>query len=177
LKSVASAPNRPFFSSSQNGTDLQDIFDSIATDVKDGNCVPSDNQGWQRSIEDAQLGDVPPPNGPLSYPVVGKAYLYNQNGGTLPNGKGLGTVQVDPQSGNLTYHFDNLTPGTYQVKAFVAFRGDDDISRIYDQIYNPNTAVIDNSLTVVVDPSTALGTVIPMKSMYLDLAGSVCPAP
>jgi hypothetical protein len=173
LKNVASAANFPYFSTSKNGTDLQGIFQSIATNVKYGDCVPV-VKPWENEIKEEQVGDVAPRDGgPLTYPTVGKAYLYDQNGNVLPGGKGVANITANGES--LSFLFNDLTPGTYQLRAFVAYRGEDDISRIYKQIYNPNTSSIDNTITVNVDPTNALGTVVAAPPMYLDMDGSVCP--
>jgi len=143
--------------------------------VKYGDCVPAGGNTWATTMTDTQVGDVAPPQGPLTFPTVGTAYLYDQNGNVVPNGQA--PIQVNPQSGNLSYHFDNLTAGTYQIRAFVGFRGSDDVSRIYDQIYNPNTATTDTALTFQLNASSTLGTVVAMEQLHLDMTGSVCPAP
>jgi hypothetical protein len=174
LPSVAQAPNPPFFNSARNGADLQGIFDDIRTDVQEGDCIPTGGDSWERTMTDAQVGDVAPPQGPLTYPVVGKVYLTNQDGRPLPNG-GVGLIQVNAQSGNMVYRFDNLAPGTYQMEAFVAYRGNDNVSRPYRLIWNRHTGTLDTSWTFTVNPSSALGTVIPIETLHLDLAGSVCP--
>jgi hypothetical protein len=175
LKDVASGPNPPFFSSAKNGADLNGIFSSIATNVKYGTCVPAGGNSWLNTIDDSQAGDVAPPQGPLTFPVVGTAYLYDQNGNVLPNGKGQAPIMVDSQSGKLIYRFNDLTPGAYKIRAFVSYKGKDGESRIYDQLYNPNTATADTALSFQLAPSNALGTVVAMSQVYLDMSGAVCP--
>ena len=175
LKEVASAPNAPFFTTSESGGDLAGIIANIVTDVKYGDCVPDGGNTWEQTMQEGQVGSVGPPQGPLSFPTVGTVYIYDQNGNLLPSGKGKAPIQVNPESGLLIYHFDDLTPGTYQMRAFVGYKGEDDISHIYDQIYNPNTALIDTSLTFTIDPSRSLGSVVPMDTLHLDMPGSVCP--
>jgi Flp pilus assembly protein TadG len=175
LSSVASGPNAPFFSSARDAGALQRIFDDIATDVQVGDCVPNGGNTWERTMDDSEVGDVGPPQGPLTYPTVGKVYLKDQHGQALPNGSGVRDIQVDPSSGNMIYRFDNLAPGTYQMEAFVSYRGSDNVSRLYKLIWNPHTGTQDTSWTFSVNPSNALGTVIPIETLHLDLAGSVCP--
>jgi hypothetical protein len=171
LKNVASAPNAPFYSTSTTGSDLQQIFDDIAEDVKYGDCIPDGGNVFEKTMKEEQVGVVP--TDPLSFPVVGYATLKTSNGGTLPNGKVQ--IRVDTNTGKLMYAYNDLAPGTYQLTAFVGFKGEDNISRIYSQIFNPATETTDTALTINVDPSTALGTIIPQKTVYLDMAGSVCP--
>jgi Flp pilus assembly protein TadG len=175
LSSVASGPNAPFFSSANDPGALNAIFDDIATDVQQGDCIPTGGNTWERTMESSEVGDVAPPQGPLAYPTVGKVYLKDQNGQALPNGTGVREIQLDPTSGNMIYKFDNIAPGTYQMEAFVAYRGSDDVSRSYRLIYNRNTGTSDTSWTFNVNPSGALGTVIPIETLHLDLSGSVCP--
>lgn len=174
LKDVASAPNYPFFSSARNGTDLQGIFDSIKTNVTEGDCVPLVGS-FQNTVPQENAATIPPPYGPLAYPTVGYAYLYDQNGNTLPNTKA--PITVDAASGRLSYHYDNLAPGTYQMRAFVGYKGDDGASRSYSQIYDWNTNTADDVISFKLDPSSGLGTVIARPPLYLDLAGTVCPQP
>ena len=177
LKNVASAPNYPFFASAENGADLQGIFANIATNVKYGTCVPAGGNQFINKVTEENIGDVPPPNGPLSYPTVGYVYLYDQNGNALPNGKGKAPIQVDAQTGVLTYHFNDLPTGTYTMRAFVGYRGDDDASRVYDLIYDPNTGSSTTTTSFTLQQPTGLGTVVSMSPTYLDMQGSVCPNP
>ena len=173
LKDVASAPNPPFFNSAKNGADLTGIFASIASNIKYGSCVPAGGNSWISTMDDSEVGDVAPPQGPLTFPTVGTAYLYDKDS----NFKGQAPIQVDSQSGKLIYRFSDMVAGTYQIRAFVGYKGKDGESRIYDQVYNPNTSTTDTSLTFQLAPNSALGTVVAMSPLYLDMAGSVCPTP
>jgi hypothetical protein len=175
LKDVASAQNYPFYSAAQNGTDLPGIFDSIATNVTEGNCVPAGGNTWQSTLPQESAAAVPPPSGPVTYPTVGYVYLYDQNGNTLPNGKA--PISVDSQTGRLSYHFDNMAPGIYQMRAFVGYKGTDNVSRIYDQIFDPNLQTTASSTSFSLQPSDSLGTVVARPTLFLDMTGSVCPAP
>jgi len=175
LRDVASAPNYPFFSSAQNGTDLPGIFASIATNVTEGDCVPTGGNTWQSTLPQENAAAVPPPSGPVTYPTVGYAYLYDQNGNTFANNKA--SISVDSQSGRLSYHFDNLAPGIYQMRAFVGYKGNDNVSRVYDRIFDPNTQTADTAISFTLKPSDSLGTVVARPTLYLDMTGSVCPAP
>jgi Flp pilus assembly protein TadG len=173
--SVASGPNAPFYSLARTAARLDAIFRDIATDVQEGDCIPTGGNTWKSTMTDSQVGDVAPPQGPLTYPTVGKVYLRDQNGQALPNGQGVRDIQVDPSSGNMIYRFDNIAPGTYQMEAFVSYRGNDDVSRSYKLIWNQHTGMLDQSWTFSVNPSNALGTVLPIETLHLDLSGSVCP--
>lgn len=177
LKDVASASNYPFFSSAESGAELQGIFANIATNVKSGTCVPTDGIRFINKIQEENVGDVPPPSGPVSYPTVGYVYLYDQNGSALPNGRGKAPIQIDAETGALTYRFNDLPTGTYTMRAFVGYRGADDLSRIYDLIYDPNTGSSATTTSFTLQPPNGLGTVVSMPPTYLDMQGSVCPNP
>jgi hypothetical protein len=170
LSSIASGPNAPFYSTSENGGDLQTIFNSIVTDVKSGTCVPK-MASWQPSMEEGEVGNHSPP---VAYPTVGYVYLTTENGGALPNGQGTAPIQVNPENGRLFYRFDKLTPGIYQMQASLAYKGEDGVSRIYKVMYNRTTETSDTAATITVDPSKALGSIIPMGTTSLDLTGTVC---
>jgi Putative Flp pilus-assembly TadE/G-like len=170
LSNVASGPNAPFYSTSQNGGDLQSIFDDIEQDVKYGDCVPNVSD-WQKTMTESQIGNSTPP---LSYPTVGYVYLKTASGGSLPNGQGTALIQVDPNSNLLIYHFHDLPPETYQMEAYVAFKGSDNISRIYKLIFNPNTDQSALSQTIPINASGALNSTITIDPVHLDLQGAVC---
>src|SRR4029450_3344597 len=106
LPLVASQSRYPFYSAAPTGNELQGILANIQTEVKSGDCVPSGGNTWLNSMDESQVGDVRPPQGPLNYPTVGYAYLYDQNKNLLPNGKGKAPIQVDPSSGKLIYQFN-----------------------------------------------------------------------
>lgn len=175
LKNVASDPNYPFFSEAPTGAELSGIFDNIRTDAVSGPCVPLGGNIWMNTLAAEDAGTVAPPQGPLAYPTVGYVYLRDQAGNPLANGKGKAPVVVDPQTGRLSYHFNDLAPGTYQMEAFVAYKGEDDLTRIYKMIFDPKTQTADTTHTFQLGPSSSLGKVVPMDPLYLDLPGSVCP--
>ena len=173
LPDTASAPNFPFFSHARVGSDLSGIFASISTDVKSGPCQPAKvvGDGWQYTIAQENAAEL----SGLTYPIVGYVFLYDQSGNPLPNGKNKAPIQVDAQSGNLIYQFSDLAPGTYQMEAYVGYKGADGISRVYQLIFNPNTQTSDTRITFNIDPSETLGRVVAMPLLQLDMSGSVCP--
>ncbi len=175
LQDVASASNYPYFSSANRPEELRTILNDISTDVKLGDCVPSGGTTFLNTITDDRVGTVSPV-GPQTYPTVGYVYLYDNNGNPLPAGKDKAPIMVDPQTGTLSYRFSDLTPNTtYQMSAFVAYQGDDDISRSYDQIFNPNLQSTDSRRSFTLQSAGSLGRVVPMEPLYLDMNGSVCP--
>lgn len=173
LRNVASDGNYPFFSKAPTGSELAGILESIRTDVVSGPCVPTGGNSWYDTLAQDNLGSNPAD--PVTYPTVGYVYLRDQNGNPLPSGQGKAPITIDSQSGRLTYRFDNLTPGTYQMSGFVAYKGADNLSRIYSSIFDPNTNMNDNQRTFQLSPSSSLGRVVPQDPLYMDLSGVVCP--
>jgi hypothetical protein len=175
LTAIASAPNYPFFAAALDPAVvpaiLQEIVDS--TVFQGGECVPAGGNVWVAAVDDAHLPDpiaVPP----INNQIIGYVYLYDQQGNALPNGQGQAPIMRDPQTGASAYTFPNLMPGTYVMRAFLAYKGDDQITRIYNKIFDPNTATLADSRTIVVAPN---GGVIVADNLFLDLGGSVCPEP
>ena len=168
LKNVASDQNYPFFSKALDGSQLPGILASIRTNVTDGQCVPT-SRDFQKQFapENASAGFG------VTYPTVGYVTLTDQSGNPLPNG--TAPVVVDQQTGNLAYRFSNMSPGTYQMSAWVGYKGDDNASRKYSLIFNRDTQTDDTSYTFQLAPSTALGQVVTGPSLNMDLNGVVCP--
>ena len=168
LDTIASQTTAPFFSTSQSGSDLTAIFNSINEDVRDGVCVPLGGTNFVSTMKESQIGSPD-----LVYPTVGYATLTDENGGTLPGGKGTAPIQMDAD-GKLSYRFDKLTPGIYQLSAYISYKGPDGVAHKYDQIYNTSTAENYLSQPLVVDAAEALGTVVPVDELHLDMLGGVC---
>ncbi len=75
---------------------------------------------------------------PINGQIVGYVYLRDQQGAPLPNGQGQAPVLRDPLTGELSYTFTNLAPGTYRLQAFTAYKGDDQVTRIYKMLFRSN---------------------------------------
>ena len=68
---------------------------------------------------------------------------------------------------------EGLAQGAYHMQAFVAYRGDDGVSRIYSLIFRRDKQVLDDRspFTLPLPPSG-----VPQPAdLYLELNGSVCP--
>ena len=77
----------------------------------------------------------------------------------------------------LSFSFADVSPGTYKVEAFVAYKGDDTptpVNRLYKWILFPNLSH-DTTRTFNVSPSQTLNSVVALDPLYLDLLGNVCP--
>jgi hypothetical protein len=176
LRNVASQSMAPFFSASTNPGDLQAILDDITTNITYGDCIPAGGNQWVDQIDAQHTPSFPPPN-TLPDGVFGYVYLYDENGLPLPDGQHTLPLVQDPLSGTLIFELpqsQGLAPGVYQLQAFAGYKGEDGVSRVYDGLFDPNTELINTSQVFVFDPSSALGPVIPLSPVYLDLRGSVC---
>jgi hypothetical protein len=172
LKNIASQSSAPFYSTSQNGGDLKSIFEDIGEDVREGDCVPMGGVAFEQTMKESQVGTSS--KGTLSFPTVGYVTLKDENGGVLPNGKGTAPIRVDPETGKLVYRFDSLTPGVYQMSAWVAYKGEDKVSHDYDQIFDRQTELASTTQPLIIDESEALGSVVPIDPVHLDMRGTVC---
>jgi hypothetical protein len=175
LKDVASAANYPFFVAAQTDAKLPAMLDDIQEQTTADVCIPAGGNVWQSTVPQERAASIPPPLGPLVYPTVGRVYLRDQNGNRLPAGPGSAPISVDAQTGRLTYRFDNLAPGIYQLSGFVVYKGDDGITRVYAAVFDPNTQTTSASRTIAVPPAAGPAPIVALPTLYLDLNGSVCP--
>jgi hypothetical protein len=126
---------------------------------------------WEQTMDEGEVGNHNPS---VSYPTVGYVWLTTENGTSLPSGQDRVAIQVNPSNGRLFYRVDGLQAGNYQLRASLAYKGEDGLSRIYSMIYSRDTLKTSTSTTITVDPTKAIGSVIPMRTLPLDLTGTVC---
>jgi plastocyanin len=177
LTSVGSAPNYPFFSGAQSSGELTAALADIAVDGSTIICEPAGGDQWVSQIDVQHTAALSPPD-TLPNGVYGYVYLYDENGIALPTGQDKLPIVHDLGSGLLTFELSTsqgLAPGTYQLRAFAGYKGQDAISRIYNGIFNPDTEMIDTGQSFTVDSSGAIGSVLVMDALHLDLIGEVCP--
>lgn len=174
LRDVASLPSYPFFSAARTGAELPGIMAEIQAQTAAGQCIPAGGAIWMNTMPPERVGAVPPPVGPLVYPTVGYIYLRDKNGNPLPNGPNRAPIVADAQTGRLMYRFNNLAPGTYLMMGFVAYKGDDGVSRIYTAIFDPNTQTLSHTSTFHL-PALPPGQSFALPNLYLDLDRPVCP--
>jgi hypothetical protein len=174
LPNVASAPNFPYFASADSADMLTGALDSMVSDTIHYTCMPQGGTTWFNTIDAAHLPDPSAGIPGLSATVVGYVYLYDQEGNALPGDLRQVPVRRDPQTGYLSYTAAHLAPGTYQLAAMVAYKGDDGATRAYPALYNPYTATTDQRLVFTLGSNTGADP-LTMTPLYLDVNGSVCP--
>jgi hypothetical protein len=174
LPNVASAPNAPYFSTAQSAAALSDVALELGAHSISYVCTPHVAPTWLNTVDAAHLPD--PTAGPpgLSATVVGYISLYNEHGNPLPGDQGHAPVRRNPQTGYLSYTVAGLAPGTYQMGLFVAYKGDDTITRLYPLLYT-SAGTHDQRLTFVLAPASGVSLAV-LPPVYLDLDGSACPA-
>jgi hypothetical protein len=180
LSQVASAPSL-FYSVIQPAQ-----IDAILNDIQSQNgsavCTPAGGNQWVDSIDPAHLPDLSIfPN--LSDTVVGYTYIYQVNSVTplvtLP-------IQRDPASSKISFLLPppdqdhpnaGIAPGTYEMMAYVGYKGNDQIPRQYDYFNNPSSLNPASRIMFTITSSGLSGPIIPIDPLFLDLAPAahVCP--
>ncbi len=170
-----------YFPASQPGV-VDGILSSIQARATSSTCTASGGYKWVNSIPAANTPDSPPAPGNGVYGLV---YIYAVNGGTpirdpLP-------IQHDPTSGVLSFSIPppdpnnpastGITPGTYEMEAFIDYKGSDGKTTQYDRFINQSTLHEANRISFTVSSAATLGNSVPIDPIFLDLpaATHICP--
>jgi hypothetical protein len=168
-----------FFSATTSGY-VKSILDTIQAQVTSATCTPSGGYNWLQKINSAHTPASPPAPG---NGVFGYVYVYDV-GGSVP--KYQLPIQHDTATGNLGFAIPppdpnnpsstGITPGTYEMEAYVDYKGDDGLTRQYDYFINSGGAG-STRLTFPVTSASTIGSSVPLKPIYLDLHSTltVCP--
>ncbi len=126
-------------------------------------------------------GDNTPDPAYLPEALPSDAYGYvtieDSAGNPLPDGKGKAPIRHSPYTGRLTYSIPadaGLKPGEYRIKAWVAYKGQDGVTRVYNAFF-----AVDNEKNLLpaktntynyrVTPSEMLGSVQTVPTLFLGL--------
>lgn len=175
LSEVAQQSTFPYYSEATDASQVDDIFKAINDNVENPGCIPAGGDSWLGNI-DAQhtVTDSATRTAwglPADTSVKGYVYLKDTYG------KLLKQAEVKVVNDQLSFSFADVSPGTYKVEAFVAYKGDDTptpVNRLYKWILFPNLSH-DTTRTFNVSPSQTLNSVVALDPLYLDLLGNVCP--
>jgi len=178
LTEVAQQATFPFYSEAEQAGQVDQIFAAINANVENPTCLPAGGTGFEGKVDPANtVTDTATRNSfslPADTSVYGYVYLKDAYGQTLKTAP----IKADPNSnGQLSFAFDTLTPGTYQLEAYVVYKGNDDptpIARKYASILFPNLSH-DTARTFNLAPSQTLNSIVALDPLYLDLTGVVCP--
>ncbi len=175
---VASQSTFPYYSEATDSSQMPDIFKAINKSVEEPTCIPGGGTNWYGVIDPAHTITNAADRSKFSLPadgaVYGHVYLQDAYGQSV---KPATPIKHDPVSGQLSFSIADVTPGTYKIKAYVAYKGDDKptpIARKYDWILFPNLSH-DDTRTFNLSPSQTLNSSVALEPLYLDLNGNVCP--
>ncbi len=159
---------------------LSAVLDNIQSQVANSTCIPAGGSQWIDSVDAAHLpSGLPMPDDT----VVGYTYIYQENSATplfvLP-------IQRDPATDKISFLLPppdashptaGIAPGTYEMMAYVGYKGDDQITRLYDWLINPNTLSGASRIRFSVTSAGLGGPIIPLDPLFLDLppTAHVCP--
>jgi hypothetical protein len=141
--------------------------------ITDGTCQPI-VEDWTNRIDPDHAADGIPPPQTVIYPTVGYMYLYDQTDTPLPDGRGKIRIYQDAQVNHLRYMAQDLLPGRYIARAYVGYKGNDAVTRVYTRLFDSNTGQAYESIPITITPPTELGQVAALD-FYLVMEGSVCP--
>jgi hypothetical protein len=177
LTQVASDPSL-FYAASQPAQ-LEAVLSDIQSQSSGAICVPAGGYAWVASIDAEHLPGIPG----LSDTVVGYTYIYPVNSATplftLP-------IRRDPTTDRISFrlpppdasHPDaGIAPGTYEITAYAGYKGNDQISRLYDWLIDPNMVTGASRRIFTITPSGLGGPTVALEPLYLDLppTAQVCP--
>jgi hypothetical protein len=178
---IASGPSL-YYTASQAST-VGSVLDAIQsqTQVAGVTCVPSGGNAWLDRIDAAHTPASPPAPG---NGVFGYTYIYDPGGGVprykLP-------IHHDPSTGALGFAIpppdpsdpgSGITPGTYEMEAYVDYKGNDGITRQYDNFIFPSSLSEAHRITFAVTAASTLGASVQLAPSYMELGSTVslCPA-
>jgi hypothetical protein len=117
---------------------------------------------WTSAIDPAHAPDSARLPAEVGYPIVGAVSIFDEDGNPVP-GRSTFPIVYDTQLGRAIYKVRGLPPGIYGLQAFVGYKGEDAVTRIYEVLYSPDIAVSIQMLTV---PIVSSGQV---QDIYVDL--------
>ena len=143
--------------------------------------LASQYQSTLQKIDAAHTPASPPAPG---NGVFGYAYIYAVGSSTA---KYTLPIQHDAATGNLSFAIPppdpnnaastGITPGNYEMKAYVLYKGADGVTRQYDYFINPTTMSEQPQIPISVTSASTIGASVPLPPIFLDLQStiSVCP--
>jgi hypothetical protein len=172
-----------FFSATSSGY-VKSILDTIQAQVTSATCTPSGGYNWLQKIDSAHTPASPPAPGSG---VFGYVYIYDV-GGSVP--KYQLPIQHDTATGKLSFAIlppdpnnpssTGITPGTYEMEAYVDYKGDDGVTRQYDYFINSGgqgSTAEAHRVTFPVTSASTIGASVALAPIFLDLHSTVALCP
>ncbi|MEO7908304.1 MAG: pilus assembly protein TadG-related protein [Roseiflexaceae bacterium] len=176
LPRVASSPDM-YFSATQ-GDVVQSILDVIQAEVTGATCASTGGYSWLDSIGGSHT-PTGTPFSSLGTGVYGQVFIYEPGAGTPKYTLPINLDQSLSTDGRLGYSIaGGVTPGNYEMEAYVGYRGEDGVTRSYDWFINPSSLNEAHRIPVSVTSASTLGASVPMPPIFMDLRSTinVCPA-
>lgn len=171
---VASSNQYPWYSVADDGADVEDILLKINETARNDVCIPAEDT-WKDVIDSANAPSSLPDYDYLGADTFGLAVLTDP-----VSGEELyeGYVRHDEATGKLSYFIPGVEPGTYELRVWLGYKGDDDKTRIYKKFYDYRGDLsYSSTLTVQVTQADALNDTVVAPEAYMELDGHVCPTP
>jgi len=176
LPRVASSPDMYFSASS--GNVVQPILDLIQAQVTGATCASTGGYSWLDTI-DGSHAPTGSPFSSLGSGVYGQVYIYEPGSATPKYTLPINLDQSISFDGRLGYSIaGGVTPGNYEMEAYVGYRGEDGTTRSYDWFIDPSSLNEAHRITVSVTSASTLGGSVPLPPIFMDLrsTANVCPA-
>jgi hypothetical protein len=176
LPRVATEPDNYF--SASKGDYVQDILDTIQAQVTGATCASTGGYSWLNTIDSVNAPTGSPFN-TLGSGVYGQVFIYEVGAGTPKYTLPIELDQSITVDGRLGYSIvGGVTPGNYEMEAYVGYRGEDGVTRSYDWFIDPSSLNEAHRITVSVTSASTLGGSVPLPPIFMDLRStvSVCPA-
>jgi hypothetical protein len=176
LPRVATSPDMYF--SAGTGDYVQGILDTIQAQVTGATCAATGGYSWLNSIDGSHAPTGAPFSG-LGSGVYGQVFIYEPGAGTPKYTLPINLDQSINADGRLGYSIaGGVTPGNYEMEAYVGYRGEDGVTRSYDWFINPSSLNEAHRIPVSVTSASTLGGSVPMPPIFMDLRSTVnvCPA-
>ena len=167
LNEVVSTPRMLYRAS--NADVVGPIIDSI--NIREQVCVPTSGDPVDR-VREEYLVDDPAAFGLPDSDTLGYVTLRDDNGDLLSGEQGRLPIRHDPTTGALRFSLpaeQGLAPGTYQLEAFVAYKGPDGADRRYDWLSNATDSTGQERLTFAVPVPTESDQVVELLLTTIDL--------
>ncbi len=174
VEQVASSAQYPWYSVADTGAEVEDILLKINNNARKDICVPAEDT-WKDVIDSANAPSALPGYEYLGPDTFGLAVLTDP-----VSGEELyeGYIRHDEATGKLSYFIPGVEPGTYDLRVWLGYEGDDGKTRIYKKFYDRNGDLgYSSTLTVQVTQADALNDTIVADEAYMELDGYVCPDP
>jgi len=164
-----------YFPASKPGY-VDSILTSIQARATTAPCTAGGGYNWVNTVPSANT----PSGTGLPSGVYGFVSIFAVNGaspiyGPLP-------IQHDTMSGVLSFRIPppdpnnpsstGITPGTYEMTAYIYYKGADGVTRQYDYFISPSSLHEANRIPFSVTSAGTLGSTVPIDPVFLDMAAA-----